>query len=155
MSRKKVHYLVFVLLAGLVCFGSCSKETTQEPAEEPAPSGQPQMEQPATAAPPAESVETAAAPLKNSYRMAITNRGSAPVTVSLNGQWLGHWDGNVDVPLESAVPGKNELTVELPEAPQKELRLTVYLRKGSEIVDVLSLNFEGKTGTHTQAFVAN
>ncbi len=153
MKGKRFHLLVFLILVAFICFVSCSRETTQQPAEEAGPLSQTSAQPSAAPSQPAPSPEAAAVPLKEKYRLYITNRGNTPVTVSLNGEWVGHWDANVDAPLESVVLGKNELTVELPDAPQKELRVNVYTRKGGESVNLLSLNFEGKSGVHTHVFV--
>jgi hypothetical protein len=153
MNGGRVHLLALLLLAAFVCLVSCSRETPQQPAQQAGAPSQPQAQQAATPAPAAPSAEAAAVPLKDKYRLYITNRGNATVTASLNGEWVGQWDANVDVPLESVVMGKNELSVELPEAPTKELRVSVYFGKGNESVNLLSLNFEGKSGTHTHVFV--
>ncbi len=82
------------------------------------------------------------------------NYSKTAITVSLNGDWVGQWDANNDVPLESVVQGKNQLTVELPGEPKGQLTLTVYTNRGGQNVNLLNLNFEGKTGTQTYTFFA-
>lgn len=150
---KKTHVLWLVLLLSLICLFSCSSQEPQQPAQEAAPSTGEQAQQAAAPAGPEQGAAATAVPLKDKYKLYVVNRASTPVTVSLNGEWVGQWDSNADVPLENVVPGKNELTVELPEAPEKEIRVSVYTRREGDTVYLMSLNFEGKSGTHTHTFV--
>jgi hypothetical protein len=148
MKRTYVLLLAFLLFP-LTCLFSCSRQEPPQPAQQAAPPS----EEPARRAAPEESTESPAVPLKDRYKLEVTNRAGTPLTVSLNGEWLGQWDTNTDVPLENVVLGKNELTVELPETPEREIRVGVYTRRQGEIVYLLSLNLQGKSGTHSHTFV--
>jgi hypothetical protein len=136
---KRTYVLLFAFLLPLTCLLSCTTQMPPQPAQQATPSEQ--------------AAEAPGVPLKERYKLEVINRAGKPVTVSVNGEWVGQWDINAYVPLENVVAGKNELTVELPEAPEKEIRIGVYTRRQGETVYLLSLNFQGKSGSHTHAFV--
>lgn len=172
MNQVRSSIALLVLFGCTVWLASCSKEPAQQPAQQAAAptqqSQQPQAQAPAatpeTTQPPAAaevSAPTAAAPgtttagtaTTEKYRLYITNYAKTPLTVSLNGEWVGQWDTHADVPLETAVRGKNDVTVELQGEPNNELKVSVYTKRGGQDVYLVSLNFQGKTGTHKFAFV--
>ena len=86
----------------------------------------------------------------------ITNFAGTPITVSFNGVWVGQWDTHSDIiTLESAVQGKNELTVQLEGQPQNVVTLEVWAQRSADQVNLLRLNFQGKpAGTYTYFFIA-
>ena len=174
MRKTKIHMIGASCVASLVLLASCSSEkpqqTTQQTtapaqqqAQQPTPSTQPAATQtqpqtattqPAAAPAAAPSGKVTGAPTTEKYRLYISNNAKLPVTVSVNGEWVGQWDGNTDVPLESVVQGKNQLTVELQGEPKTELKVNIYTSRGGQSVYLLSLDFNGKTGTNNFTFVA-
>ncbi len=120
----------------------------QSQAPQQAPASQPQQAPAATPAVPPGALAT------EKYRLNVVDYAKTPVTVSVNGQWVGQWDSHTDVPLESVVSGKNQLTVELQGTPDNQLTVTVYTNRAGQNVNLLSLNFQGKTGTQNFTFVA-
>lgn len=79
-----------------------------------------------------------------------------PVTVSVNGTWVGQWDTNTGaIPLDSVVQGKNELTLELQGQPPSPISVEVYAKRASGDVLLLRMNLQAKAkGTYTYTFVA-
>jgi len=85
----------------------------------------------------------------------LANYAGTAVTVSINGVWVGQWDAHSgDIPLESVIQGKNDLTVELQGQPQSTVTLEVFAQRAGGAVNLLRLNFQGKTGTQNYSFVA-
>jgi hypothetical protein len=76
------------------------------------------------------------------------------VSVSLNGEWVGQWDDHITVPTEQVLRGKNTVAIELTGEPANDLKVELQAERGGEWVPLLDLNFKGKTGSHTVAFVA-
>jgi len=71
--------------------------------------------------------------------------------------WRGfQWDTNSgSIPLESVVKGKNELTIEFQSQPQSQVAISVQTERSAGWVELLSLNFQGKTlGKYTLSFIA-
>ena len=93
-------------------------------------------------------------PATEKYHLRLTNYAKVPVTVSINGEWIGQWDNSADVPLESVLQGKNQLTVELASEPKSTVTIDIATKRDNNAVTILSLNFQGQTGTHTYTFVA-
>jgi hypothetical protein len=96
------------------------------------------------------------APATEKHTLSLTNFAGTPVTVSVNGTWVGQWDANTGaIPLDSVVQGKNELTLELQGAPQGQVSLEVWAKRSEGDVNLLRLNFQGKpAGKYTYTFVA-
>ncbi len=90
------------------------------------------------------------------HTLDITNYSGTALTVSINGTWLGQWDTHSgNIPLESAVQGKNELTVELQGQPQNQVMIEVWAQRPAGRINLLRLNFQGKAaGTYPYFFVA-
>jgi hypothetical protein len=90
------------------------------------------------------------------HTLYVTNYAGTSLTVSINGKWVGQWDVHSgDIPLESVVQGKNELTVELQGLPQNQVTLEIWAQRPAGRVNLLRLNFQGKApGTYPYFFVA-
>jgi hypothetical protein len=90
------------------------------------------------------------------HTLNLTNHAGTPLTVSINGMWVGQWDTHSGtIPLESVVLGKNELTIELQGLPQNQVTIEVFAQRPAGGVNLLRLNFQGKAaGTYTYFFVA-
>lgn len=148
--------LAMVFLGFLV---ACSKQAQQPPAEQTAPA-QPtaQPSPPATqpSQPAATPATTPGGPgATEKHRLRLTNYAGTPVTVTVNGTWLGQWDTHSGwQPLEGVLAGKNEVTVEVQGTPDNQVTLELEAQRGDDWVNLLRLNFQGKTGAHTFAFVA-
>ena len=76
------------------------------------------------------------------------------MTVKVNGQWVGQWDNHVNIPLDMVVKGENQLTVELPSEPKNTVTVNINTVRDGKGVSILSLNFQGQSGSHTSTFVA-
>src|SRR5690242_2178614 len=154
-----------ILMACLVALAACSKH-------EKASSGQ-QQNPPASSqgAQGGQSSDTANQPTQTSpvpnagqepngprasdkYVLDLTNYAKVPVTVKVNGQWVGQWDNHANVPLDMVVKGENQLTVDLASQPQNTVTVNINTTRDGQGVTILSLNFQGQSGTHTSTFVA-
>jgi hypothetical protein len=96
------------------------------------------------------------APATEKHVLGLTNFAKMPVTVSVNGTWVGQWDENTGwIPLDSVVQGRNELTLELPGAAKGQVTIDVLAKRTGGDVNLLKLNFDGKpAGKYTFTFVA-
>jgi hypothetical protein len=96
------------------------------------------------------------APATEKHTLRVTNYAGTPVTVSVNGKWVGQWDAHTDyIPLDSVVQGKNELTLELPGDPKNQVTLEVWAKRPEGDINLLRMNFQGKTaGKYTYTFMA-
>jgi hypothetical protein len=95
------------------------------------------------------------APATEKHTLNVTNYSGTPVTVSLNGNWVGQWDANNSAPLDSVVQEKNELTLELQGEPKGTVTLEVWAKRPEGDVNLLRMNFQGKpAGKYTYTFVA-
>jgi hypothetical protein len=96
------------------------------------------------------------APATEKHTLVVTDYAGTPVTVSVNGTWVGQWDANTgEVPLDSVVQGKNELTLELQGEPKNQITLDVWAKRPAGDVSLLRMNFQGKAkGTYKYSFVA-
>lgn len=166
MYKTKIFSVTIFLLACLAFLTSCSKEPApqqtqqtapppQQPAQQAAAPAtqppQPSAAAPATAPP---SVKVAGAATTEQYRLYISNYAKTLITASVNGEWLGQWDSDNDLPLEYVVQGKNQLTVELQGEPKNTLNVSIYTKRGGQNVTIWKVDFNGKTGTHNFTFVA-
>lgn len=90
------------------------------------------------------------------HTLNITNHAGTPLTVNVNGTWVGQWDTHSGtIPLDSVVQGKNELSVELQGQPQNQVTIEVWAQRPAGAVNLVRLNFQGKAaGTYTYYFVA-
>jgi hypothetical protein len=88
------------------------------------------------------------------YVLDLTNYAKVPVTVKVNGQWVGQWDNHANVPLDMVVKGENQLTVELAGVPTNTVTVNINTTRDGQGVSILSLNYQGQSGTHTATFVA-
>lgn len=88
------------------------------------------------------------------YVLELTNYAKVPVTVMVNGQWVGQWDKHANVPLDMVVRGENQLTADLASQPQNTVTVNINTTGDGQRVSILSLNFQGQSGTHTATFVA-
>ena len=169
--RRKVFLIGFLVLWSLGFGTSCSRESPQQPAAPAAPASRPaaQPAQPGPAAPatteatpsspttatPAAGGQPAGAAATEKHRFQVVNYAQTAVTLTVNGVWVGQWDTHSGwIPLEPAVQGKNEAIVELNATPKNEVRLEIEAERGGQWVNLLRLNFQGKTGAHTYNFVA-
>jgi hypothetical protein len=152
------------VLIALVCLASCSsdKRSSDKPpatqtsaaASQPAATPQPaEVQQPksAAAAPEAAGQKPSGPPATDKYQFGLTNYAKVPVTVSLNGEWLGQWDSSNSVPIQP-VQGKNQLTVEVAGQPTGQLIVEVQATRDGQNVRILSAN--AQAGTHTYTFIA-
>lgn len=167
MNRIAVCLLgTFILVsAGLV---SCSKESKPQPAQqtatrspaasppaEPAPSVTPASTATQAAVPTASAEKPSGARASEKHTLSVTNYAKTSVTVTINGVWVGQWDSHTNVPLDSVIQGKNQMAVELQDEPKNELRIEVDTERDGKQVNLLRLNFQGKSaGTYTYNFVA-
>src|SRR6185437_6615164 len=152
-----------ILIASLVALAACSKQ-------EKASSGQ-QQNPPASSQPAQRGQSSATAPTQTSpslnpgqapngprasdkYVLDLTNYAKVPVTVKVNGQWVGQWDNHANVPLDMVVKGENQLTVELAGVPTNTVTVNINTTRDGQGVSILSLNYQGQSGTHTATFVA-
>jgi len=177
------NILVAVLLSFIVSTG-CSKEksgpeTPKPAASRPQPSEaapaqaqsaaaqQPSAPAPGQSAPqppsalgatstasPEGSSKAAGARATEKHGLAITNWAKTPVTATLNGEWIGQWDSDLNFPLDSVLQGKNQLTIEVQGEPKNALVVALYAIRNGQRVDLLSFDFNGKPGTHSYSFVA-
>jgi hypothetical protein len=77
------------------------------------------------------------------------------VTLTVNGNWIGQWDAHTHwLPLDAVKPGRNEVVVELQSPPDTQVTLEIEAERGGEWVNLLRLNFAGKSGANTYNFVA-
>jgi hypothetical protein len=90
------------------------------------------------------------------HTLNVNNWAGTPVTIRVNGTWVGQWDTHSGtIPLDSVVQGKNELTVELQGQPQNQVTTEVWAQRPEGLVNLLRLNFQGKAaGTYAYSFVA-
>ena len=88
------------------------------------------------------------------HRLEITNYSRVAASVSFNGEWVGQWDTHQTVLLDKVAKGRNVVSVELASQPGNTLRVNVQAERGGDWVSLVSLDFNGKTGTHTIPFVA-
>ncbi len=172
MKRIGVCFLGVLMV---VCGSSCSKETSQEPSQPAAAPSQPSTpsatQPPAPASQPAQPASVPATPepapapspspvkggtsATEKHSLSLANYAQTGVTVTLNGAWVGQWDAHTSVPLDTVVPGKNQIDVELQDEPKNEVRLEVDAQRGGQKVNLLRLNFQGKPkGSYTYYFVA-
>jgi len=96
------------------------------------------------------------APATEKHTLTVGNYAGTPLTVSVNGTWVGQWDTNSGyIPLDSVVQGKNELTLDLQGDPKGAVTLEVWAKRPEGDVNLLRMNFQGKTaGKYTYTFVA-
>jgi len=96
------------------------------------------------------------APATEKHTLRVGNYAGTPLIVSVNGKWVGQWDANTgDIPLDSVVQGKNELTIDLQGDPKGGVTLEVWAKRPEGDVNLLRMNFQGKTaGKYTYTFVA-
>ncbi len=163
---KLVVRSVGVCALVLALLTSCSSETSQQKQPEAKPqtqeSVQEQAQPPAPSQPPATGAEGAPAgahpdspSATEQHRLRVHNRSRVPVTVSLNGEWVGQWEEEyVTVPLDSVVQGRNELVVEVAGEPTKDLNVSVEAHRSGDWTPLIQANFKHKPGTHTRQFVA-
>jgi hypothetical protein len=165
--NAQLFILLLLSLAMLGCSGAASKkqegqpnssaqpqqvasQSQANPAPSPAAPAQPAADPQASEAPAA---GKGGPPATEKHRMNMTNYAKVPVTITVNGEWLGQWDQSVDVPLQP-VQGKNQLTVELGGEPKNVVTVSIIANRAGQDVNLLTLNFQGQTGTHTYTFVA-
>jgi hypothetical protein len=152
-----------ILIVCLVALAACSKQ-------EKASSGQ--QQNPPASSQPAQGGQSSAAvnqPMRTSpspnpgqepngprasdkYVLDLTNYAKVPVTVKVNGQWVGQWDNHANVPLDMVVKGENQLTVELAGVPNNTVTVNINTTRDGQGVSILSLNFQGQSGTHNATF---
>lgn len=168
MHKMVIYLLTVLLMTSLLSLTSCSKEASQQQTQRAAPTSQPSAQQAAPASQPTQATSSAqptqpaatpgskvpGTPATEKHTMSLSNYARSPVIVSVNGVWVGQWDAHANAPLDSVVQGKNELTVEVKEEPKNEVRLEIDAERGGQKVNLLRLNFLGKTGTFTYNFIA-
>jgi VCBS repeat-containing protein len=160
--------LSFVLATFIVAITACSKQEKSSSGQQQSPSAAPSS-QTAPATPPSHGSATPAQPAASGtsnaegkptgpaatekYVLNLTNYSKVPVTIKVNGQWVGQWDDSANVPLDMVVKGNNELTVEVASEPKNTVTVDVNTTRDGRGVTIMSLNFQGQTGTHTSTFV--
>ena len=162
MQTMKSLFPAVAVVLGLLTLSSCSKEQPKQEAAPPAEEQQPATTQPTekpaeTATQSTESAQPAvtANAATEKHWILVTNYANTPVTVSLNGQWVGQWDVSSGwIPLESVVKGKNDLTVEVEGEPKNTVTVEVGADRGGTTVNLIKLNYKDKPGKHTASFVA-
>ena len=159
MTRSKIA-LFSVFVALVVALTACSKHEKASSSQQqnpPATSSQPSQggQSVATATQPTNSGREPTGPrATEKYVLDLTNYAKVPVTVKVNGQWVGQWDNHANVPLDMVVKGENQLTVDLASQPQNTVTVNINTTRDGQGVTILSLNFQGQSGTHTATFVA-
>lgn len=158
---------VFILILGTV---ACSEKPADKPVAPPVaqkaapPAAQPappvtQPAAPAAQSPtvPASQLPAGAAPgslATEKHFLELTNHAKSPVTVTINGEWVGQWDQNARAPLSAVHKGKNDLVVEVGGEAKGQITLAVYAVRDNQNVNLTTLNFEGKPGKHSFNFGA-
>jgi VCBS repeat-containing protein len=153
--------LFTLLVASMIAFTACSKQEKAS-SEQQNPPAAPQPVQggqsASTATPNAASTNAGQAPngphAADKYVLDLTNYAKVPVTIKVNGQWVGQWDNHANVPLDMVVKGENQLTVDLASQPQNTVTVNINTTRDGQGVSILSLNYQGQSGTHTATFVA-
>ena len=154
-----------VFVAMVLAFTACSKQEKASSGEQPS---QPTASQPAqggqSAATASQPTQTSPSPnagqepngprASDKYVLDLTNYAKVPVTVKVNGQWVGQWDNHANVPLDMVVKGENQLTVELAGVPTNTVTVNINTTRDGQGVSILSLDYQGQSGTHTSTFVA-
>ena len=150
-----------ILVALLVALPACSKQKKASSGQlNPPAASTPGEGQSATTSTQQRSASPNAARQPNGpratdkYVLDLTNYAKVPVTVKVNGQWVGQWDNHANVPLDMVVKGENQLTVDLASQPQNTVTVNINTTRDGQGVTILSLNFQGQSGTHTSTFVA-
>ena len=174
MRQQKTYVVVFSVLLAFSTIG-CSNAASKK--QDPEHSTQPQANARTNPPPPTPTPSTAdtqpaparasdaaatatppgkpsGPPATEKYELKLTNYSKVSVTVSVNGEWLGQWDQNAVVPLQPVIQGKNQVTVELGGKPDNDCTVYVVAKRGNQDVTVMTLSFQGQTGTHTYTFVA-
>jgi hypothetical protein len=131
-----------------------ASQPAQSQASQPPASEAQQAAPPAATDPPRSASNGGGTPAKEKYHLGLTNYSGVAITVSANGEWLGQWDSHADVPLQPVYQGKNTLTVEIPSEPKNAVTVTIYTDRDGQRVNLLTLNFQGKSGTQNFFFVA-
>jgi hypothetical protein len=147
-ARWPVAALI-VLLATTAC-------SEKKPADKPATPSVAQKAAPPGAQPPAPQApaQPTAAPATEKHVLSLTNYAQSPVTVTINGEWVGQWDQNVQAPLSTVQKGKNDLIVEVGGEAKGQITLAVYAVRDNQNVSLMTLNFDGKPGKHSFSFGA-
>lgn len=156
MQLSRTTLLTVFVLALVVALTACSKHEKASSSQQqnpPATSSQPGQggQSAATAAQPA---NTNGPRATDKYVLDLTNYAKVPVTIKVNGQWVGQWDNHANIPLDMVVKGENQLTVDLASQPQNTVTVNINTTRDGQGVSILSLNFQGQSGTHTATFVA-
>ncbi len=147
MRRAAIHLMTLMTFAGMALIASCSAQQTSGPAQQAA--------QPAPSPDTAQQASASGKPATEKHTLSLANYSKVAVTVTINGQWVGQWDANTSVPLDSVVQGKNDLAVELADVPKAEVRLEIYADRNGQSVNLLRLNFQDKPkGTYNYSFAA-
>jgi hypothetical protein len=160
MDRSKMG-LMILLVALLAAATGCSKGDKPAQAASAPQANPPAATQPASAAPAKETAASNPAPqgpsgprATDKYVLDLTDYANVPVTVKLNGQWVGQWDNHVNIPLDMVVKGENQLTVDLASEPKNTVTVNINTVRDGQGVSILSLNYKGQSGSHTSTFVA-
>ena len=162
--RRVGALLVSTLFVSSGPLVSCSKQSPQQqpqqqPSNPPAPAAQPAQPAPAPSQPqtaPNVSAAKPAGPLATEkHTLSLTDFAQAAVKATLNGTWVGQWDNSVGVPLDTVLPGRNELKIDLAQTPSGQVTVEVYANRDGQNVNLLRLNFQGKpAGSYTYYFAA-
>lgn len=165
----KLIFVVSLTAALLGCSSGAKKQDPDRPAQPQSPlastsAGGTQAASSSAAAQPAQSAVPASdanpggkpsgPPATEKYQFKLTNYAKVPVTVTVNGEWLGQWDQSASVPLQPVFQGKNQLTVELGGKPENDCTAYIVANRAGQDVTIMTLSFQGQTGTHSYTFVA-
>src|SRR5690348_12835858 len=155
LSRIALSSILIVSVAALTACSKQEKASSGQqqnpPASRPAQGGQSSAtaNQPTQTSPsPNPGQEPNGPRASDKYVLDLTNYAKVPVTVKVNGQWVGQWDNHANVPLDMVVKGENQLTVDLASQPQNTVTVNINTTRDGQGVTILSLNFQGQSGTH-------
>jgi len=114
--RPWITVLSLILIVSVAALTACSKHEKassgqqQNPpaSSQPAQGGQSASTATANAsAPPNAGQEPNGPRALEKYVLDLTDYAKVPVTVKVNGQWVGQWDNHANVPLDMVVKGEN------------------------------------------------
>lgn len=139
----------------LLLLSACSRKEEPAPAPAPAaPATDAALAPGATPAPPVASAPPAGNLASEEHRVHVNNYAKTPVTVTVNNEWVGQWDGDIYMPLTMVVKGKNDLIIEAGGDPKSTLEVSIDAKRAGSWVTLFSTNVNGKPGKHAFVFGA-
>ena len=114
LSRIALSLILIVSVAALTACSKQEKASSGQqqnpPASSPAQGGQSSAtaNQPTQTSPSPNAGQEPNGPRAlEKYVLDLTDYAKVPVTVKVNGQWVGQWDNHANVPLDMVVKGEN------------------------------------------------